>query len=121
MCFQIREIAIDPWNSTQLALQLQGDGFEVVTFGQGFRDMTSPTGRLLEIIKSGRLVHNDHPVLRWNASNMLVMQDPAGNLKPNKEKRAGKIDLLVALIMALGRSMVAEPEEEEITIREINW
>ena len=33
--FNIREIAIDPWNATQLALQLQGDGFEVVTFGQG--------------------------------------------------------------------------------------
>lgn len=34
--FQIREIAVDPWNATPLAVQLQGDGFEVVSFGQGF-------------------------------------------------------------------------------------
>ncbi len=35
--YEIREIAIDRWNATQLATQLEGDGFEVVAFGQGYR------------------------------------------------------------------------------------
>ena len=106
--FDIREIAIDPWNSTQLALQLQGDGFEVVTFGQGFRDMTAPTKELEKLVMSGKLHHGGHPVLRWMASNVAVETDAAGNLKPSKKKSTERIDGIVATIMALGRSLVAE-------------
>ena len=108
--FDIREIAIDPWNSTQLALQLQGDGFEVVTFGQGFRDMTAPTKELEKLVISGKLHHGGHPVLRWMASNVAVETDAAGNLKPSKKKSTERIDGVVATIMALGRSMKQEQE-----------
>ena len=51
---RIREIAVDPWNATQLSIQLQGDGFEVVTFGQGFRDMSGPTKECLSRFRRGR-------------------------------------------------------------------
>ena len=64
--FNIREIAIDPWNATQLALQLQGDGFTVVTFGQGFKDMTAPTKEWEKLVLCGRLRHGGNPVLRWS-------------------------------------------------------
>jgi len=37
---------------------------------------------------------------------MSVKQDAAGNFKPDKEKSTEKIDGIVALIMAIGRSMV---------------
>jgi phage terminase large subunit-like protein len=33
-------------------------------------------------------------------------QDPAGNLKPAKDKSTERIDGIVALIMAIGRAMV---------------
>jgi len=33
--------------------------------------------------------------------------DPAGNIKPSKKKSTQKIDGVVALIMAIGRSMFA--------------
>ena len=118
---EIRGSDIDPWKSTQRARQLQGDGCEVVTFGKGCRDMTGPTKELEKLVRSGKLRHGGHPVLRWMASNVAVETDAAGNLKPSKKKSTERIDGIVAMIMALGRSMVAEPEEESVTITEIEF
>jgi len=107
--FDIRDIAIDPWNATQLALQLQGDGFEIVTFGQGFKDMTAPTKEFEKLVVSKRLRHGGHPILRWMASHVAVETDAAGNLKPSKKKSTERIDGIVAAIMGLGRALVQEP------------
>jgi len=43
--------------------------------------------------------------LRWNVDNLVVRQDPAGNIKPDKEKATNKIDGAVASIMALDRAI----------------
>ena len=110
--FDVREIAIDRWNSTQLQTQLLGDGFEVVKFGQGFASMSTPTRELERLLLAGRLAHGGHPVLRWMATNVSVTQDPAGNIKPDKAKSGERIDGIVALIMAVGRWAVAPSAEE---------
>jgi phage terminase large subunit-like protein len=47
---------------------------------------------------------------RGTASNVAVSQDPAGNLKPAKDKSTERIDGIVALIMAIGRAMVAKEQ-----------
>ena len=52
--------------------------------------------------------------MRWMADNMVVRKDPAGNLKPDKEKSTEKIDGMVALIMALDRAMRHEGEGSSI-------
>lgn len=39
----------------------------------------------------------------WMAGNVVMRQDPAGNIKPDKEKSVEKIDGIVATIMALDR------------------
>ena len=104
--FAIQEIAADRWNATQLITQLTGDGFTIFAFGQGFRDMTSPTKELEKLVVAGRLRANGNPVLRWMASNVSVEQDAAGNLKPAKNKSSGRIDGIVATIMGLARATV---------------
>lgn len=110
MIYEIREVAIDRWNSTQMQTQLSGDGFEVVPFGQGFGSMSAPTKELEKMILSGELQHFGHPVLRWCASNVSVEIDHAENMKPSKKKSTEKIDGIVSLIMALGRAMVEDEE-----------
>jgi phage terminase large subunit-like protein len=102
--FNIKEIAIDRWNASQLTTQLDGDGFTMVPFGQGFASMSSPTKELEAIVLSKRLAHGGNAVLRWMASNIAVKEDAAGNIKPDKEKSSEKIDGMVALIMALDRA-----------------
>ena len=81
------------------------DGFTMIPFGQGFRDMSPPTKELMRIVLEHRLNHGGHPVLRWNFDNAYVRTDPAGNLKLDKEKSTEKIDGAVALVMALDRAM----------------
>ncbi len=49
--------------------------------------------------------HGDHPALAWIAANVMARVDPVGNIKPDKEKSAEKIDGIVALIMALDRAI----------------
>jgi len=109
--YRIRELAIDRWNSTQLQTQLMGDGFTVVPFGQGFASMTAPTKELERLVLERKLRHAGNPVLRWMASNVAVKQDPAGNLKIDKAKSTERVDGMVALAMAVGRSMVREEPE----------
>jgi phage terminase large subunit-like protein len=46
-----------------------------------------------------------NPVLRWMMDNIYVKTDPAGNIKPDKEKSTERIDGVVALIMALDRAI----------------
>jgi phage terminase large subunit-like protein len=102
--YQIKSIAIDRWNATQLSMQLVGDGFEVVAFGQGYASMNWPTKKLEEVVLSGRLRHGGNPVLRWMAGNASIETDAADNWKPSKKKSIERIDGIVALIMALERA-----------------
>lgn len=103
--YEIKELAIDRWNATQITTQLQGDGFNVVPFGQGFNSMTAPTKDFEVLVMSQRISYFNNPVFKWMGSNVVVKGDPAGNLKPDKEKCAEKIDGIVACIMALGRAL----------------
>jgi phage terminase large subunit-like protein len=109
---EIREIAIDRWNSQQLQTQLLGDGFTVFPFGQGYGSMAGPCRDMETLVVDARLAHGGNPVLRWMASNTAVKQDPAGNLKPAKDKSTGRIDGIVAAIMGLGRMTVAAAKPE---------
>ena len=69
------------------------------------------TKELMKLVLEKRLAHGGHPVLKWMMDNIHVMTDPAGNIKPDKEKSTEKIDGAVALIMALDRSIRNESKE----------
>jgi phage terminase large subunit-like protein len=120
--FQIRELAYDRWGATQLVQEFQEDGLTVVPMGQGFASMSAPTKELLNKVLGKKLVHGGHPVLRWMADNMVVKQDPAGNIKPDKAKSTERIDGMVALIMALDRAIRHEGAEEgDPTVMVLSW
>jgi phage terminase large subunit-like protein len=106
--FDVKEIAYDPWNATHIALRLQEEGAKMIEFRQGFRSMAAPTRELEKLIVSQKLAHSGNPVTRWMAANVAVAQDPAGNLKPAKDKSTERIDGIVALIMAIGRAMLPQ-------------
>lgn len=103
--FHIKEIAFDRWGAVQMVQNLEGMGFKVVPFGQGFRDMSPPSKRLMELVLEKRFSHGGHPMLRWMMDNIFIRQDPAGNIKPDKEKSSEKIDGAVATVMALDRAI----------------
>lgn len=103
--YNIREIAFDRWGAVQMVQNFDGMGFTVVPFGQGFKDMSPPTKELMKLVLEERIAHGGHPVLRWMMDNIYVRTDPAGNIKPDKEKSTEKIDGAVAAVMALDRAI----------------
>lgn len=79
-------------------------GFTVFPFGQGFISMSPTSKDFYQFVMEGKIRHGKHPVLDWNMGNVIVDQDAAGNIKPNKKKSTEKIDGVVALIMGLARA-----------------
>ena len=103
--YNIREIAYDRWGAVQMSQNLEGMGFTIVPFGQGFKDMSPPTKELMKLVLEGRIAHGGNAPLRWMMDNIYVRTDPAGNIKPDKEKSTERIDGAVATIMALDRAI----------------
>ena len=103
--FHIKEIAFDRGGAVQMVQNLEELGFTVVPFGQGFKDMSPPSKELMKLTLEQKLAHGGHPVLRWMMDNIFVRTDPAGNIKPDKEKSTEKIDGAVAAVMALDRAI----------------
>jgi phage terminase large subunit-like protein len=110
--FQVREIAYDPWQATQLAQRLQQQGASVIEYRNTVANFSAPMKEVDALVRSGRLHHDGDPVLGWMVSNVICHVDAKDNIYPRKERHENKIDGLVALIMALGRVMTAEPEAE---------
>lgn len=111
--FYIKEIAFDRWGAVQMSQNLEGLGFTMVQFGQGYRDMSPPTKELMRLVLNQQIAHGGHPVLRWMMDNIFIKTDPAGNIKPDKEKSTEKIDGAVATIMALDRAIRCGAETAE--------
>ncbi|MFC0340791.1 terminase large subunit [Paracoccus niistensis] len=106
--FDLRELSYDRTFAGEIVQHLQDEGINLVQFGQGFLSMAAPTAELERLAVSRLLWHGGHPVLRWSASNVAVRQDPAGNIKPDKERSSERIDGIVALCNALGRAMLRD-------------
>lgn len=115
--FRIREIAYDRFGAEKIRRDLEElgaeHGFVVFPFGQGFISMSPPSKDLFQFVMEGRIRHGRHPVLDWNMANVIIDQDAAGNIKPNKKKSTEKIDGVVALVMGLARATIGGNRESE--------
>jgi phage terminase large subunit-like protein len=107
----IREIAIDRWNADQLATQLEGDGHNVILFGQGFGSMSSPSKEFETLVTKSKIKHNGNKVMNWMISNVAKEENPEGHIKPSKKRSKEKIDGVVSTIMALGRCSLFKDED----------
>jgi phage terminase large subunit-like protein len=104
--FQIQDVAVDRlFQGYQLSMELAEEGLTVAACGMGFMSMAGPTAELERRLLGHKLRHGGHPVLKWMANNVSVKEDPAGNKKPDKSSSQGKIDGIVALLLALDRHM----------------
>lgn len=121
--YKIVEVAYDPWNATQLAIQLEEeDGFRMVQCRQGYATMNAPMKDLEGLVLSKKIRHGGHPILRWNVANVAVKEDPAGNVQPEKKKSRGRIDGFAALVMALGTAMLHRTDDAGDYVHEgIRW
>jgi phage terminase large subunit-like protein len=103
--YDIEEIAFDRWGAHLLRQNLEDAGFEMGKFGQGYESMSPASKELMRLTLEKKIAHGGNPILRWNFDNIVVKQDEAGNIKPDKQRATEKIDGAVASIMALDRAL----------------
>lgn len=110
--YDLRPSAYDRWNSSQTIIDLQNEGMAFNPFGQGYGSMSAPTKEFEKLVLTEKIEHFGNPVLRWMLSSTVTKTDPAGNIKPEKEKSVQKIDGIVGSIMALGEWMTAQADDD---------
>jgi phage terminase large subunit-like protein len=108
--YDIQDIAYDRWGAHLLQQNMEDAGFTMIRFGQGYQSMSPASKELMRLVLERRIAHGGHPILRWNMDNIVVKQDEAGNIKPDKDKASERIDGAVAMIMALDRAIKNEQQ-----------
>lgn len=107
MCefFDVLAVAYDRWRIEDLLVIAEDEGIslpEMVPFGQGYKDMSPALENFERMLLSNEIVHNGHPILTMCAGNAVTDSDPAGNRKLDKQQATGRIDLIIAAVMAAG-------------------
>jgi phage terminase large subunit-like protein len=105
---RVAEIAYDPWSALQLACELEAEKLPMVKFTQNLSNFSEAVKKAEEMILTGKLHHDGNPVMRWCIMNVALKADAFGNRKPTKQHSTGRIDGVVAALMAIGR-FVATP------------
>lgn len=115
MCdfFDIVACAYDRWRIEDLLAMAADDGIslpKMMPHGQGYKDMSPALENFERMLLNNEIAHNGHKILTMCAGNAVTDTDGAGNRKLDKERATGRIDLIVAAVMAVGliNSMAAE-------------
>lgn len=109
--YNITSVSIDRWNSSYLSTKLMEEGFNVISFGQGFASMASPVRAMERLVLGENLVHDGNGLLRWAMSNVILKVDAAGNCKADKAKSRERIDPVIAALMAIEQCSVSNHSE----------
>ncbi len=103
--YAVEKIAFDRWKMKDFKKDLSRLGAtlpELVDFGQGYRSM-SPAIKIFETkLIEGTMRHDGNPCLTWCASNVVAIQDPTEAKKYDKGRSIGRIDGIIAAVMACG-------------------
>lgn len=112
------EICYDPYRATALINRIEAElGFyDNIQVRQGAITLSAPTKYLLDIVKRGDITHDDNPCMNWHVSNVEVITDSNGNIKPNKTSRLKKIDGVASTINCLTRALAHFEDNSEVSI-----
>lgn len=103
--FDLQLVGYDRWRIEDLKAMAADNDIALPpmqAFGQGYKDMSPAIEAFETALLNGEVVHPGNPILTWCAANAVTVGDDAENRKLSKEKATGRIDLMVAAVMAIG-------------------
>ncbi|MBF0418115.1 MAG: terminase large subunit [Magnetococcales bacterium] len=110
--FDVREVAFDPFQASQMSVEMMAEGVPMIEVGATVRNFSEPMKHVEALVLEEKLIHDGCPVLGWMASNVVAHRDAKDNIYPRKERPENKIDGIVALIMAISRAMIPSDRNE---------
>lgn len=115
--FRVMDVAFDRWGASYLVQELQSNGINVKSFGQGFNSMSPASKTFERLLLRGELEHDNNPLLRWAFGNVTLELDASGNIKPSKKKSVERIDPAISTIMAVELAA----NTEDMVAGNISW
>jgi phage terminase large subunit-like protein len=106
--FQIQRVGYDPYNATQLAVNLEKAGIPTLEIRQTPAFLSDPMKWIEAYTIGGKLHHDGNPCMSWMVSNVTARVDANDNIFPRKERAESKIDGPVAAIIAMSVAQRAE-------------
>lgn len=102
--FYCMGIYLDPYNANQYQIAAEAAGLPMEQFSQGLLNFNGPTKTFEMLIKSGQVIIDKNPVIKWCLSNVELKEDHNNNVKPMKagNVQSKKIDPVISMIEALG-------------------
>lgn len=116
--FDIELIGFDPWHAEQLMADLvHEDGFSesrVVAISQTYQGMSAACSHFEADVLEGCVDAGRSPLMEWCASNAVVQRDGKDNMYPVKKKSRGRIDPLMAALIAKALWVKVPPKPEPV-------
>lgn len=116
--YDLQGIGFDRWRVEDLISLIDDEGLSLPSLtpvGQGFKDMSPAVDEFERRLINAEMRHSGHPVLTWCAANAVFSEDPAGNRKLDKKKAIGRIDGMVAAVMATSLTLGELADNDDIT------
>ena len=109
----LQNVAYDEWNASSWAADAYAEGLPIKGYSQTVGNFNKPTKTFEMLIRSGKVIVDYNPLVRWCFNNVEIKTDINGNTKPikggssnRKADRNGtntkKIDPIIAMLEALG-------------------
>jgi phage terminase large subunit-like protein len=98
--FDVQQIGIDPWNAGNLGKVLTDDGFQVVEINQTLQQMSAPAKDFEADVLDGLVDAGHNELMAWCVGNVVVVADNKDNIYPVKRRSRGRIDPVIAALMA---------------------
>lgn len=113
--YDLQMVGYDPYAATQMALELERDGIDMVEVRQSYAQLSEPAKLFQVLIAESKFLYQaSDKCFEWNASNSVCSHDKNDNIKVHKaiDKPHDKVDSIVALITGLNPESLKEPKKK---------
>ena len=115
--FDVQRVGVDPWNASNIATELSDAGFDVVEVPQNMSQMSAPCKDFEADVLDGVVDAGGDALMQWCVANVVVQRDHKDNIYPTKKKSRGRIDPVVAAVIARKLAALAEePVEDPVMV-----
>jgi len=98
--FQVQQIGIDPWNAGNLRKHLEDAGLGVLEIPQTIPQMSAACKDFEAEVLDGLVDANHNELMQWAIRNTVATRDNKDNIYPTKKRSRGRIDPVVAALIA---------------------
>lgn len=101
---ELMQVAYDTYNATQWAINATTEGLPLEPYSQTLGNFNRPTKLFEMLVKSGKVIIDSNPCVKWCFGNVELKYDHSDNCKPMKSQgdKNKKIDPVISMLESLG-------------------